>query len=81
MVLCCHLTGECVCEPGYGDVDCSVLIHDPIAIAGLLDGGLCDEYDLPCTHAWMLGFPIVDSPVLTCQLVEFTVSYTFENNS
>ena len=79
MVSCCHLTGECVCDSGYGDTDCSVLIHARVNISGLLDAGLCDEHDVPCTHAWVFAFPIVDSPELTCQLVEFSVSHTFEN--
>ena len=42
---------------------------------GLLDDGLCDEREMPCTDAHFFAYPLIDSPNLTCHLTEFFVSF------
>lgn len=42
MKLCVLFLGQCQCNPGFGDIDCSIDITMPPTISGVVRGQLCD---------------------------------------
>ena len=85
MVICCYLKlkmfmkscgyfpGECLCEEGLGGCDCSNDLNQPPLLQGILDNGLCDELDMPCTTAYIFGHFFTDNDNLTCKFIRFEV--------
>lgn len=39
---CVLFLGQCQCNPGFGDIDCSIDITMPPTISGVVGGQLCD---------------------------------------
>ena len=71
------ISGECECYDPYAGSDCSVDKQTPPEMFGLLDDGLCDERDMPCTDAHFFAYPLIDSSTLTCHISTYSVSLVF----
>ena len=66
--------GQCECDPGFGDVDCSVRLSDPPVMLGIPDSGLCDLTLRNCEKTSVFGDDFVQSKQLLCRLLPFHVS-------
>ncbi|XP_068180151.1 von Willebrand factor D and EGF domain-containing protein isoform X2 [Antennarius striatus] len=59
----------CVCFPGFGSYDCSVLSDQIPEIAQLENQGLCDVQRGDCSIVWVYGHGFKDSFELKCEFV------------
>ena len=68
-----NFAGECLCQEGLGGCDCSDYLNQPPLLQGILDSGLCDELELPCSAAYIFGHFFTDNENLICKLSRFEV--------
>ncbi|XP_062321321.1 von Willebrand factor D and EGF domain-containing protein [Osmerus eperlanus] len=71
----CHGNGQCsqwgcVCFPGYGSYDCSVLADQIPEISDLENEGLCDVKEGDCSSVQVYGQGFKDSYELKCEFVK-----------
>ncbi|XP_061674890.1 von Willebrand factor D and EGF domain-containing protein isoform X2 [Syngnathoides biaculeatus] len=60
----------CVCFPGFGSYDCSVLSDHTPEITDLETGGLCDVRGGDCSNVHVSGLGFEDGPKITCEFVK-----------
>ncbi|XP_053373990.1 uncharacterized protein LOC123532953 [Mercenaria mercenaria] len=65
--------GNCICDSGYMDIDCSISENDAPQMLGIPDRGICDLRQRKCQKTSVFGKNIVESPNLLCKLQPFQI--------
>ncbi|KAK6165461.1 hypothetical protein SNE40_022385 [Patella caerulea] len=58
--------GVCICDEGYGGLDCSVSLDTPPTIVYHHDNNLCNSTNSTCSQVSLLGGEFVNSTTLCC---------------
>lgn len=76
--------GNCICDTGYMDIDCSLREDQVPEMLGIPDRGICDLRKRKCRQTSVFGKYIVESPSLSCKVKSFQIEkdgYTREKES